>query len=31
MKATNVRFLLGKLVEEGAIEKVERGLYRPRL
>jgi DNA-binding transcriptional ArsR family regulator len=30
MKATNVRFLLGKLVREGAIEKVERGRYRLR-
>jgi DNA-binding transcriptional ArsR family regulator len=30
MKSTNVRFLLGKLVKEGAIEKVERGRYRPR-
>src|SRR5262249_49384894 len=28
-KATNVRFLLGKLVREGAIEKVERGRYCP--
>jgi RecA-family ATPase len=31
MKATNVRFLLGKLVDEGVIEKAERGLYRPRM
>jgi hypothetical protein len=27
MKSTNVRFLLGKLVKEGAVEKVERGRY----
>jgi AAA domain len=31
MKATNVRFLLGKLVKEGVIEKVARGKYRRKM
>jgi DNA-binding Lrp family transcriptional regulator len=30
MKATNVRFLLGKLVKEGVIKKAERGRYQPQ-